>query len=262
MISTTHDTSGFACGFVAHGIVEATAGELAELRSAPPLPAGRTIPPRFLRHCDDQTVAGLAAILRALADPALADAAIGGWGVVGAPRFQGRVVGAAALSRFLDDGPPAISTHLIPQCSLHSLASAMSIALEMHGPSLGVGGGPESLAEAIAVALTYLGRSAVPGFWLVLTGWHPEPIPGTAETAGDASVCRAVALALVPGGGGRGVLRMEKAVGGDAPAPSGADLAGLASWLAEGRSGIWSCALPWGGRVSVEWEANQQRKAA
>lgn len=250
----------FACGLVAHGVVEASAGQLAALRDAPPLPPGRSLPPRFLRHCDDQTVAGLVAVLRALADPAMADESIDSWGVLGSPQYQGRGIGAAALSRFLNDGPPAISTHLIPQCSLHSLASAVSIALGMHGPSLGAGGGPEALAEGAALALTYLGQSSIPGFWLVLTGWHPEPIPGAAS---EECVCRAVALALVPGQGGRGVLRMDSALGGDARAASaGIDLARLARWLSDGESSAWWCTLPWGGRMGVERQAAQQRKAA
>src|SRR6185369_2658758 len=96
------------------------------------------------------------------------------WVVIAAPRFIGRVAGGATLNRYCRGGGPAISPHLIPQHSLHSISGALSILLASRQPNFGVGGTGDSLAEGLLAALT--GPQAdCGGVWFVSTAWSPEP---------------------------------------------------------------------------------------
>src|SRR5262249_36179470 len=55
---------------------------------------------------------------------------------------------------------------------------------------------------AVLGASALLAGDGLPGVWLVLTGWHPEVVPGD---GGPAATCAAVALGLVgPRLGGKG----------------------------------------------------------
>lgn len=134
-----------ACSLIAAGVAAATLAELPALRECPGGPQGPRIPPRFLRHADEQTVVGLTAVLRAMGDSSLAGQRYDEWGVIAAPVFPGRLGGAATFTKYREGGPAAISPHIIPQHSLHSVAGAVSIALGLHGPNFGIGGGPEAL---------------------------------------------------------------------------------------------------------------------
>jgi hypothetical protein len=272
-VSTSLAGSGrstFACSVAAYGVVEAALGELPALRDQPGSSSARPIPPRFLRYADEQTVVGLAAVLRAIDAHPLRDACFDEWGVLAAPRFLGRVVGAATFTKFIQNPQAAVSPHIIPQHSLHSVAGAISIALGMHGPNFGVGGGPEALAEGLTAGLTFLEYGSVPGLWLVLTQWTPEPAPNPAGLIADDLVCRGVAMALVRGADHGCVLRLS-----DGPIPRHAEstrqtqhpqLTGLAAHLRgsadPGPHAPWSCPMPWGGRVEVVWQQQQQLKAA
>jgi hypothetical protein len=122
------------------------------------------------------------------------------WGVVAASRYLGRANLAQALRSFDAEGVWGVSPHLIPHFALHSSSGTISLALGLHGPNLGVGGGLHSAAEGFLVALTWLATGVVPGVWLVLTGWYPELVP-VRTTTGE---CQALALALVPAGAGGG----------------------------------------------------------
>jgi hypothetical protein len=113
--------------------------------------------------------------------------------------FPGRLGGAATFRKYQQGGPAAISPHIIPQNSLHSVSSAISISLAMRGPNFGIGGGPEALAEGLTVAMTLLDTSDLPGLWLVLTQWAPEPVPDGQGSTQTETICLAVALGLVPG---------------------------------------------------------------
>lgn len=268
----------FDCGIGAYGVVEATLASLPGLRENPGGPPSRPIPPRFLRHSDEQTVVGLAAVLQAIEEHDLESQCFDEWGVLAAPHFPGRIVGAATLAQFREAGPPAITPHIIPQHSLHSASSAISIALGMHGPSFGIGGGPEAVVEAISVALTFWDRTSLPGVWLVLTQWDPEPVPDGLGSSTVESVCRGVALALVPGHGQTHSLRLttstatgsSDAVGEEsngAPEAVLPNLTALAIGLAAGpglgRTVCWSCRLPWGGQIElIAADHNRQVKAA
>jgi hypothetical protein len=87
---------------------------------------------------------------------------------------------------------------LIPHYALHSPSGTLSLALGIHGPNLGIGGGLFSTFEGFVTALTWLRSGAVPGVWLVLSGWSPEFVPDhQGRPTGDCE-CQALALALVP----------------------------------------------------------------
>ena len=89
----------------------------------------------------------------------------------------------------------------------------------MHGPHLGVGGGPEALAEGLFAAATLLaggGDPTAPAAWLVATEWDEEPCLNTAGDAENDPVCRALALLLepiaAPDGGGQDIPELSLAV--------------------------------------------------
>lgn len=282
------------CTVAAHGVVAASLSDLPALRETPNHSGRHPIPPRFLRHSDEQTVVGLAAVLRAMDGELLRETSFDQWGVVAAPMFPGRMGGAATFRRYQQGGTAAISPHIIPQNSLHSVSSAISISLGMRGPNFGIGGGPEALAEGLLVAMTLSDPSILPGLWLVLTQWDPEPVPDGLGSAQTETTCLAVALGLrhamaqdqegltlrltASPGQTAGHTRIcvvpetaETPAGGPAAGePAGrADsvpLLGLARWLdgeAGGRSVSWTYSLPWGGRIElVEANCRQRTRAA
>src|SRR5262249_3045550 len=83
------------CAVVAHGSYRATLAEATAGRRAGAAPPVRPAGGPALRTADEQTVAGLSALLGALeAQPDGPD-----WGVVAAPRYLGRLITATALER-------------------------------------------------------------------------------------------------------------------------------------------------------------------
>jgi hypothetical protein len=249
-----------ACTVAGFGIVRATAAELPALRQKPGRVGAEPLPASFLKHADDQTVAGIAAVLRAIDAGGLADTSFRDWGAVAASRFMGRTSLAAALVKFQAEGAWGISPHLIPHRSLHALSGTVSQALKLHGPNFGSGGGPGGSADALLTAAALLHGSRLPGVWVVLTGWDPEPITDTkGQILTPESVCYAVALGLVAaapagpqltlrvvpaaeagrnGHGGIGLLSLELLV------RTLADPAGPPTAV------VWQ--LPTGGRVELE----------
>lgn len=186
--------------------------EFPALRKRPgPVPEGwsRT-PPSLLRYSDEQTVVGTAAVFAAIAGMRAVPEAFEPWGAVAASRYLGRASLAAALRNFKAEGVWGISPHLIPHFALHSPSGTISLALGLHGPNVGAGGGLHGAAEGFLAALTWLAAGVVPGVWLVLSGWSPELIPerkGGASATGRAPEppaaeveCQALALALRPVG--------------------------------------------------------------
>ena len=83
------DATTVCCDVAAHGIVRATAAELPALRQKPGTGGRRAAAASFLKHADEQTVAGLAAVFQAIHRGGLAGTAFTDWGVVAAPRFSG-----------------------------------------------------------------------------------------------------------------------------------------------------------------------------
>jgi hypothetical protein len=195
-----------SCALTAHGMVAADDGSIGILRQTL-LPAlGMALPSAFLKHADEQTVVGLAAIVDAIGSGKLATSTFTDWGVVAAPRFFGRASLAMALARFSVEGAWGVSPHLIPHRSQHSLSGTISQALNIHGPNLGVGGGHASAAEAVFIALGMISMDRLPGLWVILTGWDPEPYlappymaPRQSSGIPQGSVCKGIALALQAG---------------------------------------------------------------
>jgi hypothetical protein len=182
-----------------------SAEQFPALRQKPGPVYGQPPTAAFLKHLDEQTLAGLAAVFQAIHDHSLGTTSFADWGILAAPRFLGRANLAVALHRFQLEGAWGISPHLIPHHSLHSLSGTVSQALHCHGPNFGVGGGPHAAEEGILTAAALLAGDQVPGVWLILTGFYPEqlpqdpskPAPGGNGHAAAGPVCGATALALV-----------------------------------------------------------------
>lgn len=169
-----------------------------------PGPAPADFPSTALRQADEQSVAGLAAVYQALHDHG-EPPHHHRWGVIGCPRFQGRSALKESLQRYAAEGAWAMSPHFIPHRSLHSLAGLVSQLLGLHGPNFGVDGSRGAGAGLLAAA-SLLRDDALPGLWLIETGFVPELPPPAA------SPCQAVALALrCYRGGARVQLAVEPA---------------------------------------------------
>lgn len=246
-----------SCAITAHGLCEERLSGLAALRDRAAPAGAPALPPRFLRHCDEQTVVGLHAVLAAVAAAPAVAGDRARHGVVGAPCQAGRLVTARSLVQMRRDGAVAISTHIVPQCSLHSLAGAVSVALGMHGPHLGVGGGPDALAEGLVTAVSLVqaagGSAVLPAVWLVATEWDEEPALDDAGTPLNDPLCRGLALLLDASGAGDLTLDVRGPVGAvprtGAPRPGGSRLTACARAVAACRDGggpaDWSLETPW-----------------
>jgi hypothetical protein len=156
------------------------------------------VAPSLLRYSDEQSIAGVGAVLTAIERMESDPARFEGWGVVAASRYIGRSSLALALRRFDAEGVWGVSPHLIPHFALHSPAGTLSLALGSHGPNLGVGGGPGSAMDGALTALTWLSEGRLPGVWLVLTGHEPDLVPDAKGAPVSPTECRALALALEP----------------------------------------------------------------
>jgi hypothetical protein len=220
---------------LAYGRSEKTRDEIALLRRKPGgSPEGwPALQPALLRNCDDQTVAALVAVHAAIARLDSSDPrTVADWGILASSRFLGRSSLVVALNRFRSEGVWAVSPHLIPHYALHSPAGMLSLALGVHGPNLGVGGGASAAFEGLLTAITWLDAKVVPGLWLVLTGWSPELVPDQAGEPIADCWCHALALALGPpsvSGPERPNLRLMQ--GPDTPNGHTGDLAVLGKLL-------------------------------
>jgi hypothetical protein len=154
--------------------------------------------PSLLKFSDEQTVASLAAVLAAVDRFGLHSVDFTGWGVVSAPRWLGRPKLVAALNKFDREGPAVTSPMLVPHLSLHAVSGTISQILRIHGPNFGTGSGISHLREGILASLTLLSGGALPGIWLTLSQWDPEPPPDIPGQVPASCVCYAVAMALVP----------------------------------------------------------------
>lgn len=197
-VSQTDEPRPFAVE--THAVVEARASEIDGLRDPVPEPGVPALPARFLRHCDEQTVVGMHAVLRAMAAHAHEghERTFARHGVVAASCQAGRVAAARALVLLRDGGPVTVSPHIVPQASLHSIAGAVSVGLGMHGPHLGVSGGPDAIGEGIIAATSLLQGCGddLPGVWVVFSEWAAEPVLGADGAVTDDPVCRAIAFTM------------------------------------------------------------------
>ena len=185
---------GVGCDLVARAGLSASADEIAALRKAPGRLGDAAVGSKVLTHADEQTVAGLAAVLKAIDSEGLDPAGFGGWGVVAAPRFLGRAAFDSAFPQFLSEGPWGVSPLLISSHSLHSVSGIVSQVLRAHGPNLGVAGTPGGEEQALLAAAGMLAERTVPGVWVVSTGWNPGW--NSDGDDGPPGVCEALALAL------------------------------------------------------------------
>ncbi|MFM8290828.1 MAG: hypothetical protein ACKOC4_03905 [Planctomycetia bacterium] len=241
------------CGIAGHATCAARLSGIVALRDGGIPPGAPPLPARFLRHCDEQTVVGIHAVLQSIAAlPAPVDLAADA--IVAAPCQAGRLMAAKSLCLLKTGGAVTVSTHIVPQASLHSIAGAVSVALGMHGPHLGVGGGADALAEGFLAAATLVGSAGLPRVWLVATEWDEEPLLDPAGDAATDPLCRAVALAIEPGGHGALGLDVHFATTPSA-AVDPTRLATFASALdACGPGGVlaaWTLSAPGGAEVRI-----------
>jgi hypothetical protein len=220
---------------------------LAELRKQLRLPTEGPLPPNFLKHADEQSIAALAAVFQAIHDHGLRER-FTDWGVIAAPRFPGRLAIVQTVQRFAAEGAWGVSPHMIPHRSLHSVSGTVSQALKAHGPNFGIGGGPSAETEAFFCAAGLMAPAragALPGLWMVLTGLSPETTLLACGGAAPGTCVEAVALALAPACAGWMGPRLRLASGpvpAPGPAPTLTALAGLLARLEEGATGL-TCAL-------------------
>lgn len=205
----TSEAPAAACRVTTHALAAAPLSEIQRVRDQPVPEGAPSLPSRFLRHCDEQTVVGMRAVLTAIAAAAEPRPSYADYAVVAGACRAGRIATARSLSMYRTGGAVTVSPHIVPQCSLHSLAGAVSVALGMHGPHVGSSGGPHAVSEGLLAAFSLAaagghGRDPLPGIWLVLTGWTKEPAldregqPLASADAEEEPVCRALAMALVP----------------------------------------------------------------
>ncbi len=194
----TREAGAVTCDVAAHGWVRVSADGLAELRRQPGPVLGQPFPSSFLKHADEQTVAGLTAVYHAIHDHGLQETRFTHWGVLAAPCHQGRAALTGALLRFREEGAWGVSPHLIPHRSLHSLSGMVSLALRIHGPNFGVGGGPGAAREVLLTAVALLERQRLPGIWVVLTSISEQTAPTPQGDPAPGAFWVGQALALQP----------------------------------------------------------------
>ena len=187
------------CDVAAFHTIRARAADLKAMRQGLEPGYGENLPASSLKHVDEQTLAGLAAVYGAVRANGLSNADWTNWAVLAAPRFLGRAALIVSLQRYAVEGAWGMSPHFIPHRTLHSVSGTISMALKIHGPNFGIDGGPAGPSQALLTAVSLLSGGTVPGIWLLLTGWDREPLaPLPAADEDDALACRGVALALVP----------------------------------------------------------------
>lgn len=244
-----------ACPVVAFGAARAAFDDVAALRKAPGPPGTPKVAYSLLKHADEQTVLGLSAVLRAMADFGLADRSFGEWGVIAAPRFLGRIQGSAHIDRHRRQGASSVSPLIIPHLSLHSMSGTISLALGARGTNFGAGGAAGHLGEGLLAAWCAR-QDGVPGLWLVATAWDPEPTPDLERRCAAAPTTGyAVALALTPA-----AVEGVRPIGSIRPVPAGESVAAapelpeLHAFLADpapaGRPRRWYQPIP-GGAIEL-----------
>src|SRR5262249_25533348 len=109
----------------AFGVVEATPDMLCDLRRCPGPTHGEPWPPNLLKHSDEQTVAGLAAVLQAADRHHLPWTSFSNWGILAASHCLGRTALVDVMDRFDAHGACTVSPHIIPHRTLHSVSGML-----------------------------------------------------------------------------------------------------------------------------------------
>lgn len=198
-----------SCDLASHAFVRLPIASLLELRRRPEPVVGPGLPTGFFKHVDEQTIAGVAAVFRAVHEGELDPRSFRDWGVLAAPLYLGQSSMAASWQRFHAEGAWGVSPHVIPHRSLHAMSGTVSHALKIHGPNLGVGGCQGAAADALLAATAMLARGRTPGIWVVLTAMTPDlPLTLAGEVHPEA-VAVGLALALLPARLKGGGLRLR-----------------------------------------------------
>jgi hypothetical protein len=184
-----------SCDVVAWASFRVSAAGLPALRKSPGTLGDEPMPNGLLRHVDEQTVVGVAAVLKAVRESCLGPSSFGRWSVLAAPRFLGRAKFEASFPQYHAEGAWGVSPHLVPGHSLHSPSGTISQVLHAQGANLGIGGTPGGEREAFLVAATWLEAGWADGVWIVLTG--REPVETGEIAVSDPGDYRALALAMV-----------------------------------------------------------------
>ena len=257
-----HDQSpggsrGVGCEVVGFAALRLPYDALPEVRRHPEAVFGPGLSASFFKHLDEQTVVGLAAVLRTIREFALDPADYANWGVLAAPHFLGQPLMVSVLLRFEAESAWGVSPHVVPHHSLHSLSGTISQVLKLHGPNLGVGGGKGGTGEALLAAAAWIGAREVPGVWIVLTAFDPPVCPGPEGDVPLGTACVGLALALKPIRPDSTGLRLRFLPGEDARRDdSPLDLFRLGAALEHSRSArgagtmVVSATAP---RLEVEW---------
>jgi hypothetical protein len=263
--------SAATCGILAHAFVEAPLSQIGLLRDRPGPEGSPALPARFLRHCDEQTVVAMQAVL-AIASLPPERRECGRHGVVAASCQAGRLATAVSLAKLRPHGAVSVSPHIVPQCSLHAIAGAVSVALGMHGPNVGIGGGPDALAEGLFAAVSFLqpgGGAEADGVWLIATDWVDEPaLDATGAALGDPT-CRGLALFVEPAVAAPLAIAVHMP---DAPAarpriaettdPLGDFARAVAMCATGGVLTSWTVECPWPAEIRLTRRAGQAARAA
>jgi hypothetical protein len=191
------DSTTYWSRIVAFAALSFRAEQIAEFRRRPEEIAGVSLTASFLKHAEDQTIAALQTMQRALEAARLDPGSFADWGVVAAPVFLGRFALAHSLVRYRQEGAWGVAPHLIPHHSLHALPGTISQALKIHGPNFGINDGPGGESDAFLLATGLLAAGTLPGLWLVLTGNEREAIPSLDDPPATPPPCVAAVMALV-----------------------------------------------------------------
>jgi hypothetical protein len=188
----------FRCRIAASVVLRASSETIAQWRRQPLTLASETLPASFLKQAEDQTVVAMRTLAQALAQAGWQSTSFANWGVVAAPNFLGRIIIARTLQRFAQEGAWGVSPYSIPHQSLHAISGTISQALKIYGPNFGIGGGPDSCADAFLLGATLLADGQLPGLWLVLCGHDTELLPTSEGEPASSPMCHAVVMAWMP----------------------------------------------------------------
>lgn len=188
------ESRSLECGIAAFATCRLSFEDANKLRKQPDALPGQ-LGNSALRHTDEQTLCVLAAVQQSIKSmDGVTD--FDSWGVVGSSRYLGRQAFAQSLTRFAAEGPWNVSVQIVPNRSLHSPPSMVSLALGCHGPCIGVGGGLDGETDGWMTAVSLLKQHHLSGMFLVFSGWDPDEEVDLEGNQLNAAHCTAGVLAL------------------------------------------------------------------